>query len=68
MNKKVLNTLEYNKIIDQLTQKASSEPGRKLCRELIPMTDQDDITLAQTQTSDALSMLFAKGSTSFGGN
>ena len=68
MNKKVLNTLEYNKIIDQLTQKASSEPGRKLCRELVPMTDLDAITLAQTQTSDALSMLFAKGSTSFGGN
>lgn len=68
MNKKVRNTLEYNKIIDQLTLKASSDPGRKLCRELVPMTDPDDITLAQTQTSDALSMLFAKGSTSFGGN
>ncbi|MDO4302354.1 MAG: endonuclease MutS2 [Bacillota bacterium] len=68
MNAKVLQTLEYNKIIELLTDKASSEPGRKLCRELVPMTDQEAIALAQTQTSDALSMLFAKGSTSFGGN
>ncbi len=68
MNAKVLKTLEYTKIIDMLTEKASSDPGRKLCRELTPMTDLDAVTLAQTQTKDALSMLFAKGSTSFGGN
>lgn len=68
MNAKVLKTLEYTKIIDMLTDKATSEPGKKLCRELVPMTDLSAITLAQTQTADALSMLFAKGSTSFGGN
>ena len=68
MNAKVLKTLEYTKIIDMLTDKASSQPGKTLCRELVPMTDLDAITLAQTQTTDALSMLFSKGSTSFGGN
>lgn len=68
MNAKVLKTLEYTKIIDMLTDRASSEPGRELCRGLIPMTDPDSIMLAQTQTADALSMLFSKGSTSFGGN
>ena len=68
MNRKVLQTLEYNKIIDLLTDKASSQPGKAMCQELIPMTDQEAIRLAQQQTSDALSMLFAKGSTSFGGN
>lgn len=68
MNVKVLKTLEYTKIIDMLTDRASSEPGRELCRGLIPMTDPDSIMLAQTQTADALSMLFSKGSTSFGGN
>lgn len=68
MNEKVLRTLEYTKIIDKLTDKAGSEPGKQLCRELVPMTDLDAIELAQTQTADALTMLFQKGSTSFGGN
>lgn len=68
MNEKVLRTLEYNKIIDTLTEKAGSEPGKMLCRSLVPMTDLDDIELAQSQTGDALTMLFQKGSTSFGGN
>lgn len=68
MNEKVLHTLEYTKIINLLIQKASSEPGRDMCKKLIPMTDLDSIRLAQQETSDALSMLFAKGSTSFGGN
>ena len=30
MNTKVLTTLEYTKIIDLLTEKADSEPGKKL--------------------------------------
>lgn len=68
MNSKVLQTLEYNKIMEQLTDKATSEPGRKLCRELVPMTDLKQIEHAQTETSDALSRIFKKGSTSFGGN
>ncbi len=68
MNEKVLHTLEYNKIINLLVQKASSQPGRDMCQALVPMTDLEAIRLAQQETSDALSMLFAKGSTSFGGN
>lgn len=68
MNSKVLRVLEYNKIIEQLSEKATSEPGRKLCRELVPMTDLEEINHAQAETSDALSRLFKKGSTSFGGN
>ncbi|MCM1387700.1 MAG: endonuclease MutS2 [Bacillus sp. (in: Bacteria)] len=68
MNSKVLRVLEYHKIIDRLTDKASSAPGRNLCKELVPMTELSEITLAQSQTADALSRLFKKGSTSFGGN
>lgn len=68
MNEKVLRTLEYNKIINTLTDKAGSEPGKDLCRSLVPMTELEQINLAQQQTADALSMLFKKGSTSFGGN
>jgi len=68
MNQKVLKTLEYNKIIDILTDKADSEPGRKLCRELTPSTDLKEIRDAQRETRDALSRLFKVGSTSFGSN
>ncbi|MCM1136078.1 MAG: endonuclease MutS2 [Clostridium sp.] len=68
MNKKVLHTLEYTKIIELLAAKASSEPGRSMCRNLEPLENLSEITLAQQETADALSMLFAKGSTSFGGN
>lgn len=68
MNDKVLRVLEYHKIIAQLTEKATSEPGKKLAAALLPMTDLDEIQAAQTQTADALSRLFSKGSTSFGSN
>ena len=68
MNEKVLNTLEYTKIINLLAEKASSEPGRAMCRELKPQTDLSAIKQSQQETADALSMLFSTGSTSFGGN
>lgn len=68
MNTKVLTTLEYTKIIDLLTEKADSEPGKKLCRELVPSTDLSAIRAAQRETKDALARLFRIGSTSFGSN
>lgn len=68
MNTKVLTTLEYMKIIDLLTEKADSEPGKKLCRELVPSTDLSAIRTAQRETKDALARLFRIGSTSFGSN
>jgi len=68
MNEKVLRTLEYNKIIGLLTEKADSEPAKKLCTALVPGTDLEEINKAQTETADALARLFRCGSTSFGGN
>lgn len=68
MNSKVLRVLEYNKIIERLTDKATSEQGRKLTAALEPMTDLEAIRKAQTETADALGYLLRKGSTSFGGN
>ena len=68
MNTKVLTTLEYNKIIALLTEKADSEPGKKLCRDLVPSTDLATIRTAQRETKDALARLFRIGSTSFGSN
>lgn len=68
MNNKALHTLEYDKIIAALTEKADSEPGKKCCSALLPDTDLDAIRRSQTETADALARLFQYGSTSFGGN
>lgn len=67
INNKALKTLEYNKITDRLASHASSEPGIKLCRELQPMMDMDEINSALKQTSDAVSRIFRHGSISFAG-
>lgn len=66
MNQKALISLEYPKIIEKLTEKASSPMGKELCRNLTPSTDLEAIRLMQTQTKDALTRLFQKGSVSFG--
>ena len=66
MNQKAYKALEYNKIIEQLTEKASSPMGKELCRRLSPFTDIEEIRRLQTQTKDALTRLFQKGSISFG--
>ena len=66
MNEKALKSLEYYKIIQQLTEKASSSLGKELCRNLLPSVDLVQIQLMQAQTRDALSRLFQKGSISFG--
>ena len=66
MNQKALITLEYSKIIDKLTDKASSPMGKNLCRNLEPYTDLTQIRMMQMQTRDALTRLFQKGSISFG--
>ncbi len=68
MNEKVYRTLEYNKIIDRLVEKAGSAPGKDLCRKLLPSTDLQEIETWQMQTRDALTRLFGKGSISFGSN
>ena len=67
MNDKVLKTLEYNKIIEQLAEYAFSEQAKKRCRKLRPITDKAVIEEFQLQTKDALSRIFKSGSLSFSG-
>ena len=67
MNEKVLHTLEYNKILDQLTEYAFSADARSRCQKLRPITDRAQIEQLQQQTSDALSRLFKYGSLSLSG-
>ncbi len=67
MNPKVLNTLEYNKIITQLSENASSTLGKELCNHLLPSSNLAEINSLQQETADALSRLLKKGSLSFRG-
>lgn len=67
MNEKVLHTLEYNKILDQLTEYAFSADAKSRCQKLRPITDRAQIEQLQQQTSDALNRLFKYGSLSFSG-
>ena len=68
MNEKALRILEYNKIIDMLIDKASSQPGKDMCKKLEPMTDKDKIEKAQKHTADAFSRLVKGGRIHFSGN
>lgn len=67
MNEKALSTLEYDKIIEMLTSRASSPLGKTRCETLVPSTSLAEIEYKQQQTQDALTRLFQKGNLSFGG-
>ena len=60
MTQKALQILEFHKIINHLTELASSEPGRKKCASLKPSCRLDEIDQAQTETADALNRIFKK--------
>ena len=67
MNEKALKTLEYNKILNQLSEYACSPEAKKRCLALRPITDKAQIEQLQLQTKDALSRLFRCGNLSFSG-
>lgn len=67
MNQKSLRTLEYYKIISQLTEYASSQLGKELCRNLVPSTSLAEISQTLQETTDAVTRVRQKGSLSFGG-
>jgi len=67
MNEKALRVLEYPKIIEKLTQMAGSQPGKNLCKNLLPSCDLDEINRMQRETADALTRIYQKGSVSFSG-
>ena len=67
MNKKTLEKLECNKIIELLTGHASSSSGKALCQKLKPMISLSDIRTAQEQTGAAFTRIVKKGRPSFSG-
>ena len=67
MNKKVLKTLEYDKIIDMLVEETDSALGKDSARRLRPSSDRGEIVAMQAETSHALTRLFHHGALSFHG-
>lgn len=61
MNQKVLKTLEYDKILIRLADHAYGDETKARCLSLVPMTNREEIRLAQLQTMDAISRIIKKG-------
>lgn len=67
MNQKVLKTLEYDKIINKLTEFAVSPMGKECTSHLFPFTSMSEIAQAQQETTEAVSMALRKGNIPLGG-
>ena len=67
MNKKTLTKLEFDKIIEMLTEHASSFAGKEKCKKLKPMTSLENIQSAQEETKAAFTRIVKKGRPSFSG-
>ena len=65
MNKKVLKTLEYHKILNMIASLADSEPGRERVLNLHPISSKEKIKQLLKQTDDAVNRLFRKGKPDF---
>lgn len=66
MNKKAIKTLEFHKITEMLEGYAGSDPGRELCRSLLPSSSLSEILRLQEECSAAIARIRMKGSISFG--
>ena len=67
MNKKVLKTLEFDKIVKQLCDCCTTESGLALCQKVKPLYDLPLIKEMQQQTSDALSRILRFGTLDLSG-
>lgn len=67
MDKKTLTKLEYYKIIDLLSEQATTFGGERKCRNLKPSTDILKIETMQEQTAAAFTRIVKKGRLSLSG-
>jgi len=67
MDKKSLKVLEYNKIIDLLSIKASSSLGLKYIEELTPSPNYEEVKDMLEETSEAQSILVKRDHVNLGG-
>ncbi|HBM80721.1 MAG TPA: endonuclease MutS2, partial [Clostridiaceae bacterium] len=61
MNKRTLRVLEYDKIINKLSEMALSEMGREIARNLTPSSNLNEVKLMQQETDEAVRIIFKNG-------
>ena len=61
MNKNYLNKLEYNKILDLLTNNSITYIGKDLCLNLLPSFKEAKVTKLLQETSEASNLIYRKG-------
>jgi len=61
MEEKTLHILEFDKVIEQLSQYATSDAGRSLCRKLTPSSNPRKVREWLKNTSDACDRIRLKG-------
>lgn len=67
MNKRVIEKLEYYKILEMLAERAASSEAKKLCRETLPAPSREEAERRLSRVSDAVERIFKDGTISFGG-
>ncbi len=65
MNIKASETLEFDKILQRLAEKASSSGGKEMCLKLKPSSKPEVIETMQTETEDAFNRLLKNSAVSF---
>jgi len=61
MNKKYLDKLEYNKILDILSSFCKTYIGKDICFNLEPCTDKQKVQKMLDETNEAISIRYRKG-------
>lgn len=67
MQQKVLKTLEFDKIREQLEEHVSSPLGREKVRSFGPSSDYDEVVKLQNETDEAVNVIRLKGNVPLGG-
>lgn len=67
MDEKIFKTMEYRKIIDQLTAYSQTALGKKTAEALRPVTDLEDVKRLLQATDEAFKVDRLKGAPGFGG-
>ena len=58
MDKKTLNTLEYNEIKNKIEKLCKSKLGKSIANKLEPMINEDEIRQSLDETYEAMSMIY----------
>ena len=67
MDGKVLHILEYHKIVERLKEQTATSLGERLCGELTPTGDLEEVKLRLQATDEAFAAERLKGAPPFGG-